>query len=154
MFDIVDFYAKNLRSSLFTGFMTLTGFLFTLHTFLLVTLHRDIYGKEAYQKWMLTTGRKYNPGLNPLRPLRNVSRLLFVMLCCSFISSVMQLSLGLVPHKWAVYTCLGMAVTTILLFALMLWVIRLVISDWLTFVEKEAEKVHAPPTASSESEDE
>lgn len=140
MDPFVDFFQKTLRASLFTGFLTLTGFLFTLHTFLLVTLHRDIYGRPDYQEWVITRRRQYNPDSRPLQPLRNVSRLLFAMLCCSFITSISQLSVGLFDSLWAVGWCIAWAIGSVVLFAFMLWIFRLVILDWLDFVEQNAEK--------------
>ena len=119
--------------------MALTGFLFTLHTFLLVTLHRDIYGRADYQKWVIQTARAYSPKINPFGPLRNVSRLLFVMLCCSFLASISQLTVGLIKSPWAVIVCLSLAIIAIGLFLTTLWVVRMVISDWLNFIEESAE---------------
>jgi hypothetical protein len=146
---IATFYAANLRSGLFTGFMTFTGFLFTLHTFLLVTLHRDIYGREDYQKWAMQLGH-YNPSLRPIGPLRNISRLLLAVLCCAFITSISQFSIGLIKSGLAACFCLGLAVLTSALFLVTLVVFGCVISDWLRFVERDAKKVEANNSAGNQ----
>jgi hypothetical protein len=46
---LTTFYIQNLRASLFSGFLTLAGFLFTIKTFLIIRLNQDIYGDKEYQ---------------------------------------------------------------------------------------------------------
>lgn len=139
--QFITFYADNLRGSMFSAFMTLSGFLFTMHAFLLVTLYRDIYSKREYQDFVVNQGRKYNPKLKPNQPLRNVSRLLFATLVCTFATSTFQMTFGLIKHTWAVAICLFAAAATTCVFIVVLIVFRGIMKDWLDFIDKTAENM-------------
>jgi hypothetical protein len=45
---LVRFYGENIRGSLFTGFLTLGGFLLSLKTFIIVKMKENVYDDERY----------------------------------------------------------------------------------------------------------
>src|SRR5262245_31540304 len=57
-----DFYARNLRGSLFTGFLTLSGFLLSAKTFIVVKMKESLYEQDFYTR-RLEMHRKQRPGL-------------------------------------------------------------------------------------------
>src|SRR4051794_31887384 len=88
-----QFYATNLRGSLFSGFLTLTGFLFTVKTFLVINMKKELYDTQAYRdrhEAYLST----NPDLKLYAPLRRLSRWLLAAVVSSLVTAVSQLTVG------------------------------------------------------------
>jgi hypothetical protein len=79
-----QFYAQNLRASLFTGFFTLSGFLFSVKAFMVINMKKDIYESPAYLS-RLERLRKVNKDLSSYGPLSRLSKLLFWTVMASFL---------------------------------------------------------------------
>jgi len=47
---VPDYYAKNIRGSLFTGFLTVGSFLLSLKAFIVVKLKENIFDSDIYKK--------------------------------------------------------------------------------------------------------
>ncbi|MCK6586798.1 MAG: hypothetical protein L6Q76_04345, partial [Polyangiaceae bacterium] len=70
-----EFYAHSMRGSLFTGFLTLSGFLFSVNTFIVVNMKKELYDHVSYFE-KVTRLQGVNPNLTFYGPLRRLSRLL------------------------------------------------------------------------------
>jgi hypothetical protein len=134
-----DFYASNLRSSIFTGFFTLSGFLLSMKTFILINIKREVYESESYEARFQKL-RQVQPKLKKYGPLNRLSKCLFVTILCAVITSGMQLTVGLSKSDYAALACLAMAFLTLALVVVMLFVMRHVMAEWLKFLEEEAAK--------------
>lgn len=142
-----DFYAKSLRPSLFTGFLTLSVFLFSIKTFLLVTLERDVYGTDAYRARIIRL-RDANPQLSGIGQLKRLSGRMFVAIISTACASASQLTIGLVDRNWSSLICVAAALVGGGMFASVLAVQRVVIRDWLEFKEEQSQQSDAMQDAS------
>jgi hypothetical protein len=133
------FYALSLRASLFTGFLTLSGFLFTVKTFLIVRMQQDVYGDEDYQDWV-RVAQKYNASITTYGPLRRLGRWLFISVCASFLASLAQLTIGIFEQRWSTWLALGAAAFAAAIFFVTLLIIRSAIRGWIGYLEEKADK--------------
>jgi hypothetical protein len=138
--SLTQFYADHLRSSLFSGFMTLAGFLFTVKSFLIARLQQDVYGDPDYQDWIEDIGKKHTPSLTVYGSLKRLGRFLFLALCLSFATAVAQFTFGLVGQRWATWIALGMAIAAAIVFVRTLFVVRGAVKAWVDFLEQKLEK--------------
>ncbi len=121
--DFYQFYAMNLRGSLFSGFLTLTGFLFAVKTFLIINMKKELYDTPTYQE-RYVAHLETNPNLKIYGPLRRLSRWLLCAVIASLITAVSQLSIGLIPHWATAAFCMAMALGTVGLLGYILYTLR------------------------------
>lgn len=138
---IFDFYAKNLRGSLFTGFLALGGFLMSAKTFIIVNMKKEVYDSPKYkQNWL--DGRELN-GLEdypPLfRPLRRLSNILFYTISFSFLASVAQLTIGLFESVPSVVICSFLVILAICFLMLSLYLIKKNLATMFDYLDKSHE---------------
>lgn len=136
---IPDYYARNMRGSLFTGFLTVGSFLLSLKAFIVVKLKENIFDSEGY-KDKLKDRRKLNPTLTLYGPLKRLSLLIFLSIASAISAAISQLTVGLVEQWEATFFCLfvsmfamGMLVSTLLL-------IKSTLDEWLDYLEVEHNK--------------
>lgn len=152
--EFTVFYADKLRGSLFSAFLTLSGFLFSVKTFLIVRLDADVYSQEDYQDWVLKVGRKYNPDITVYGSLRRLGRLLFWGVCLSFAASIAQLTVGLCERRWSTWVAIGTAIVASSVFVPTLFIVRGVVRSWVSFREEKcnqrfAAKQKVPPSGNT-----
>lgn len=118
-----EFYAKNLRGSLFAGFLTLGGFLMSLKAFIVVNMKKEVFDSEAYRKaWNEAKESGVKPYETKFQPLRDLSNVIFLAVATCIGSAVTQLTVGLVPNLFAclfalIFSCvaIGFVLRTLLL---------------------------------------
>jgi len=137
--QIPEFYAKNIRGSLFTGFLTVGSFLLSLKAFIVVKLKENIFDTELYKK-KLVERRKLNSALTLYGPVKRLSALLFVAISAAITASVSQLTIGLVPHWLASFFCIFVAVFAISMLVSTLVLIKKTLDEWLDYLEEEHNK--------------
>lgn len=135
--DFGPFYSKNLRGSLFTGFLTLGGFLLSLKTFIVVNMKKEVFDTDDYKaEWeeqkKLDTANKMGQRFEPLRYL---STTLFLSIASCVITSVLQLTLGLSDTFWAAIICLWTALVSVLFLLRSLWLIRVNLNRMFDFLD-------------------
>ena len=131
------FYGKSLRGSLFTGFLTLGGFLLSLKTFIVVNMKKEVFDTEDYKaEWeeqkKLDAANKMGPRFEPLRYL---STTLFLSIASCVITSVLQLTIGLADIFWAAIICLWAALVSVLFLLRSLWLIRVNLNRMFDFLD-------------------
>lgn len=140
-----QFYSANLRGSLFSAFLTLSGFLFSAHTFIITHMKKEMYDTEEYQK-RVTDLRRLNENLTYYGNLRRLSGLLVATIVMTLIASVLQLTLGLIPANWSAILCLiaaGCAIIGLVVDILLMWGN---LRQWFTDVEAAtAQRQKTPP---------
>lgn len=137
---LLRIYDAKLQTPLFTGFLTLGGFLLTLKTGLLMRLKSDLYDNGTYRKQVVAMNNLAVPGqrISVFGPLQRLGSFLIVVVLMSLGTSVSQLTIGFIPSKLAAMFCLALAAVTIsLVFAA--WIeIRNNLQRWFSLLEEEA----------------
>lgn len=136
---LYDLYERKLQTPLFTGFLTIGGFLLTLKTFVIVKLKESLYDSEAYKN-RLERKKHLKPDLSAYGPLSRLASFLILSVISALITAASQLSIGFIPHKLAAAACLSLAITTLVLVLTSWWLIRANLADWFSLLEKEAKK--------------
>ena len=135
---LFDFYATNLRGSLFAGFLTLGSFLAAVNTFVIVNLKKEVYDHEAYVK-RVSDRREIDGNVTFYGPLRRLSALMIWTIICSLLTATIQLTIGVVVrYNAAAVVCLAAAAFTMALLFFALWIIRRNLKEWFTFWEAQA----------------
>ena len=131
---VPDYYAKNMRGSLFTGFLTVGSFLLSLKAFIVVKLKENIFDSAGYKE-KLKERRKLNPDLTLYGPLKRLSLLIFLSISSAIVASVSQLSIGLVEHWVATYFCIFVSVFAVGMLISTLLLIKSTLDEWLDYLE-------------------
>ena len=139
--DIVDFYQKNLRSSLFAGFLTMGGFLLSLKTGILIKIKENLYDNDAYVN-KLKEQRIVSPTLSHYGPLKRLSQVLSIAVFACLSTSALQFTLGLVSSWLAVGLCLAFSAFAMSSLLLSFILMQQNLSDWFDFIEKNSDKSH------------
>ncbi|MFT4257477.1 MAG: hypothetical protein QM599_11030 [Pseudoxanthomonas sp.] len=120
-----DFYAKNLRGSLFTGFLTLGGFLMSLKAFIVVNMKKEVFDSDAYKKaWAEVKASGTKPYETKFQPLRDLSNVIFLAVAFCISSAVTQLTIGLLPNLFSGLFALTLACIAIGFVLRTLWLIK------------------------------
>jgi hypothetical protein len=147
--EFYNYYAANLRAAMFTGFFTLTGFLFAVKAFLVVNMKKELCDTPEYQKEVVAQ-RQLVPNLSFYGPLNRLSRLLLVVVLMSLLTSLLQFSLGLlVKTTWAAVVCLAAGGITAFLLTVVLLKVRSNLKKLFGYLEDNAIKKHYPENATS-----
>lgn len=139
--QFIEFYGKEIRNNLFGAFLTLSAFLFSLKTFIIVKMKESVYDHPKYLE-RLNKKRKVNSELSQYGPLKRLSQMLYLVILLSFISSISQLVLGLSGNYGAVLFCLFLAICSCILFAFSLELMRQNFDSWFDLLEKESLSNH------------
>ncbi len=131
---VSDYYAKNIRGSLFTGFLTVGSFLLSLKAFIVVKLKENIFDSDGYKE-KLKERRKLNPNLTLYGPLKRLSLLIFLSISSSLAASISQLSVGLIQHWLATFFCIFLSVFAITMLISTLLLIKSTLDEWLDYLE-------------------
>lgn len=132
--EISDFYAQNIRASLFTGFLTVGSFLLSLKVFIVVKFKENIFDSEVYKN-RLKDRRRLNPSLTHYGPVKRLSNLLFFSIISAISASATQLTIGLIPTWQATLFCIFIATFAGSMLICTLWLIREILDEWLSYLE-------------------
>jgi hypothetical protein len=142
--QLFDYYEKNLRGSLFAGFLTLGSFLLSLKTGIVIKLKEGIYDKDAYRA-EVATARHGNRKISYYGPLQRMSRVLALSVLLSLTTATLQLSVGLYQSWIAAAICLATAAAAITFLLCSYALIQLALRDW--FARLETESIASEPLA-------
>ena len=147
---LFDLYQSKLQAPLFTGFLTVGGFLLTLKTFVLIKLKEEVYESSFYQDKVLKERRELNDKLTLYGPLARLGSLLVFSVLSALVTAVSQLSIGFIPRTSAAAFCLGVAVTSLALVFQSWFHIRENLIRWFELLdEKDAEQRKSAASSSS-----
>lgn len=136
---IIATYATSLRSSMFTGFLTLSGFLLSATTFIVIQMKKEVYDQEYYldrwkqQKDLGTEKPLYGP-------LRCMSRLLVVTITMSLSASLSHITIGLIASFVTVLICYILSIVVLVAVAFVLYLISQNLRMWFDDMETAAQK--------------
>lgn len=114
---IVEFYQTSLREPLFSGFLTIGAFLFSLKTFIITVMKKEVYDTEEYKRKFLEL-QDIDKSLKKYDNLKYLGELLFYTVLTSLIVAVSQFTLGFLNFDLASMICTSLAVSGI---ALLIW---------------------------------
>jgi Mn2+/Fe2+ NRAMP family transporter len=132
---VPDYYAKNIRGSLFTGFLTVGSFLLSLKAFIVVKLKENIFDSDIYKE-RLKQQRKLNSNLTLYGPVKRLSQLIFLTICSALTASVSQLTIGLIQHWLATFFCIFVSMLAISMLVSTLLLIKSTLDEWLNYLEE------------------
>jgi len=127
-FDLSAFYSK-LQPSLFTGFLTLGGFLLSLMVFIVVQLKKELFDDKNYQQHHEAVS-KIQQTSSLYEPLKNLGSYLLYSVLFSLVTSLSQITIGLLPYTHAKIFCVAIALTTFCVVIRAWMAIRLTLKNW------------------------
>lgn len=130
---IIKFYGDSLRGNLFSGFLALGGFIFSLKAFILVTMKQNVYDSKIYEdKWLeLNKGGTGEAYFSPLKELNSV---LYMTVLLSILSAILNITIGLLPVIAVVYICIFSAFYATGFLILSLWLIKGNLDTWFEYL--------------------
>lgn len=137
--DIFEFYSKNMRASLFAGFLTLGSFLLALKTGIVIKIKEGVYDKEEYQKNIIEQ-QKTKSEATVYGPLRRLSRLLSASVFFALLSSALQLTVGLFPNWISAAICISISAFSISILMVSFIIIQVNLSTWFDLMEDDFNK--------------
>lgn len=134
-----EFYATSLRGSLFTGFLTLGGFLLSLKTFIVVNMKKEVFDTDAYAELWMNQSMLDKKNVGTLyQPLAELSEALVYAILSCVLTSVSQFTVGLAETVASSIFCMWAALLSILLLLVCLWSIRHNLNYMFRHLEKIA----------------
>lgn len=149
--DVAEFYQKNMRASLFAGFLTLGSFLLSLKTGIVIKIKENVYDKPSYQE-KVDKAQAAGIQTTVYAPLRRLSKLLSAAVLSALFASTLQLTLGLFSMWWAAATCLSMAAIALMFLLEAFGLIQKNLWDWFEFLDDEAISASSDRKAAKEKE--
>jgi hypothetical protein len=146
-FDLPLLFQNRLQVALFTGFLTIGGFLLSIKTFILIKLREDLYDLPSYER-RLEERRVLNTRLSKYGPLRRLGDFLVYSVAAAIVTALLQLTIGFIPHRLASAICMAAALTTIVLVLVAWWQIRQNLRDWFDLLEKDYEAQRSKKSSS------
>lgn len=134
-----EFYAKSLRGSLFTGFLTLGGFLLSLKTFIVVNMKKEVFDTDSYIELWMSQSKLDKKNVGTLyQPLAELSEALVYAILSCVLTSVSQFTVGLVETITSSIFCMWAALLSVMLLLVCLWSIRHNLNYMFRHLEKIA----------------
>ncbi len=132
-------YDRKFQTPLFTGFLTISGFLLTLKTFVLVQLKKELYDQSFYKE-DIDYKRLTNPKLTLYGPLNRLASLLVLCVLGGLTTAVSQLSVGFIPSRFAAAFCIAVGAGTLALVFQAWYEIRRNLTRWFEVLEENNKK--------------
>ncbi|MCX7012496.1 MAG: hypothetical protein NTW86_08040 [Candidatus Sumerlaeota bacterium] len=128
--ELWTLYDRSLRGSMFSGFLSVAGFLLALHTFIVVKMKEEVYENDAYIEKLHNEYSK-SAAFSRYAPLGNLSGLLFSSILWSVLAALGQLTIGLIESVYPFCALLTTVFTAIFVFIVALYYVRTNIHEWL-----------------------
>jgi hypothetical protein len=133
--NVTDFFDKNLRASLFAGFLTMGGFLLSLKTGIVIKIKESVYDNDIYLQ-KVKDRAEIDSSITRYGPLKRLSRVLSVSVFFCLIASISQFTLGLASTWWSTAICLAVATFAMGLLIASFVLIQMNLSQWFEFLEE------------------
>jgi hypothetical protein len=134
-----DMFAKDIRPGLFTGFLTISGFLSAAHTFIIIHMKKEVYDSVGYKK-RIAEIQKINRSHSHYGGLRRLSKLMIWAVFASLATSITQVTVGLYHADWVAFFCLSTAAIAFVLLVLSVWFMALNMRAWFQDLEEGAKE--------------
>lgn len=118
-----SYFDKNIRGSLFSGFLTLGGFLLSLKAFIVVNMKKEVYDTPSYAA-VHSDATKNGQVSKRYGPLEDLADIIFAAIVACITTAVLQITVGLFAATWSSTLCLLSAAYAISLLVMVLILIR------------------------------
>lgn len=149
---IVHVY-EGMRPALFTGFFTLSGFLLTAKTFIVLNMKKEVYSTKTYLRTIrdfrnsfdreANESERKKAALEIYRPLKSMGDILTTNVGATLFTALLQFSVGLLPFVSAATICLSVAAGATALLSFSLYFMWKNLDYMYQHFEKEAEELIA-----------
>lgn len=122
-----DFYHKNLRGYLFSGFISVGSFLLSLHTFVIINIRDKVFATPEYKNTFSEANRIPLDKIKDAdlyKPLDNLSSFINTSILFSLTTAIAQFTIGLSTNLYACLFCVWLAILTIFFLLHCLIIIR------------------------------
>lgn len=134
--DFWKVYSESFRDNIFTSFLTLSAFLFSLKTFIIMKMKESVYDSPRYVEEH-NKAKQIDVDKSLYAPLKNLSNLLHYTIVFAILTAFTQLSFGLVNEWWAMFTCMILCFYTLMLFVYDLLLIKANLDTWFKYIEED-----------------
>lgn len=131
--QLITFYEEYLRGNLFSGFLTVGGFLLSLKTFILIKLKENVYEHDKYKE-RYEELKVLDSSLKLYAPLKNLSDFLFWSVLSMIVSAAAQLTIGLFGNYWLILLSLWFSFFALSTLVFSLILIKESLNDWFDFI--------------------
>lgn len=138
--SLMDVYSNKLQVPLFTGFLTISGFLLSLTTFIIVKMHEAVYQDNYYNESRVETFKRIDPDYSGTRPLKDLSIFLLGSVVVTLAASFSQFTIGNYPNPFFSIFCISLATMAAICVLTSCWLIKKNITAWIDFMEEKNEK--------------
>lgn len=135
--DIVT-YHHEFRTAIFTSSLTLGTFLFTMKTFIIQTIKKEIYDQPLYRAKVENASKLSGEQVTYYKPLQFLSKLILYSILMALINALLQVTLGYICHPLAAGLCLATSLFSWSIFSVVLFQVGRNMSDMLDFAEEDA----------------
>ncbi len=139
--DIVQYY-QDFKAAIFTSSLTLGTFLFTMKTFIVQTMKREVYDNKEYQKDILARIREGMKKERVYGPLKNFKRLIFWTIIVAFINALLQLTLGYFKSVPATIICFSVTALSWIMAIIALVLVSANLTKMIDISEEIVQKVN------------
>jgi len=139
--DFLNKYRTGFRVPLFTGFLTIGSFMLSFKAFTVLRLYDDVYKTKEYKDRWLARAEQFH--LTPdsfLDPLARLTDTFYLAILASLLTSLSQLTIGLINKVGAVYFCAASAVFSGMFVFRALRILRKNLIEWQRQLAKKYEK--------------
>jgi hypothetical protein len=126
---------ERLQGPLFTGFLTIGGFLLTLKVFVLVQLREKLFETEKYRE-IFELNKSLDPSLELYEPLKELGRFLLYCVFASLFTSFIQVTVGFLHLTVSSIICLCAALTTLALVFRAWLAVRRTLLTWFSTLKE------------------
>lgn len=134
--NLLDIYSKKLQMPLFTGFLTISGFLLSLTAFIVVKMNEGVYQDEKYiEKTVAYKG--IDPDYSYTKPLENLAHFLTVSVAMALITSFSQFTIGNISSYHISVLCIALAVGSFGFVLTSCFVVKLNIQEWIRLMKEK-----------------
>jgi hypothetical protein len=137
--DLICYY-QDLRSAFITSSVTMGTFLFTMKSFVIQTMKRDLYDKEEYQQAVAQRRREGKIGETYYGQLDRLRSLMLWAIIVAFVNAGIQVVAGDTNQVWVVKICFLVTTLSWLLVLASLFVVSHNLKEMIAISEKLAQK--------------
>lgn len=129
---IWKYYEKNLRGNLFAGLISVSAFLMTGMTFILITMKQHIFDDDAYIQTFKKL-KKHDDSLKLYTPLIELKNLLYLSVVATLVAAITQFTIGLIPHWSSAMISILLSIFSIILVFDSLLMMKNNLDAWLSY---------------------
>jgi hypothetical protein len=119
--------------------LTLGTFLFTMKTFIIQTIKKEIYDQEMYKE---IVANRAELGKKPpvyYAPLKKLSTLIFLAILTALLNSFLQITIGYMDHKITAWICLIFSGVSWMIVTVVLFQVGGNMQDMINFAELQSQ---------------